>query len=218
MCNSRRWTALAILLCLVAATGTALFAQTGASGQDGAAGRRSRPQPSGESSLTTLYAFDPIASSMNFTDGAYGGMVQDHQVKNAQSDIDFGGYERNAFSVGIEGGREGAIVDLGPSNELGKRYSFSETVGGGQGFTSIRLVDGSLHILSDSSTQTTQPLAEAASLVQTSGTASSPVHVGHAYIVRIIDRHEPDFELVAKFLVVEFRPGESVTLRWQRLK
>lgn len=218
MCSSSPWKVLAFLMCLAAATGTALFAQSGVHGQDGASVDRSRHQRAHESSLTTLYGLDPIARTMNFTDGAYGGVIQDHEVKNAQSDIDFNCYLRNGFTVGIEGGREGAIVDLGPSRELGERFGFSETVGRGQGFTSIRFVDGTLQILADSSTQATQPIPEAASLVPSGGKNSAPVKVGHAYLVRIVDKHDPQFELVAKLLVVEFRPGESVTIRWERLK
>ena len=218
MHRSNRWILAALLTCPLLLLVYSLQAQSGARGHDSAApGRRSAPSTLA-GGLTTLYAADPLARTMNFTDGRYGSMIQDHMVKNAQSDLDFGAYMADGFTVGIEGGRYGTIIDLGAGAALGQRYGFEETVGGGQGFASIRFVDGEIHVLADYESQETQPLREAAQLVPTRTSSSAPVHMGHAYLVRLLDRHDKDFELVAKFLVVEFRPRESVTLRWQRLK
>ena len=38
--------------------------------------------------LVTLYQRDPLAASVSFATGAYGGVFQDYQVKNHQSDLD----------------------------------------------------------------------------------------------------------------------------------
>lgn len=217
MYRSHRYTKLAFFVATLGLA-FALYAQSGSNGHDGANAGGMQHESLGAQGLTSLYAVDPIGRTMNFTDGAYGGVIQDYMVKNANSDIDFGGYLHNAFTVGIEGGREGAIVDLGLAATLGPRYGFKETVGGGQGYASIRLIDGELHILADYENQTTQPLAEAAQLVPGRNAASVAVHAGHVYVVRIVDRHDQSFELIVKFMVVEFRAGESVTLRWHRLK
>ncbi len=217
MYRSHRYTKLTFCIATLGLA-FALFGQSGSRGHDGANAGGMQHESLRAQGLTTLYAADPIGRTMNFTDGAYGGIIQDNMVKNRNSDIDFGGYLRNGFSVGIEGGRQGAIVDLGLAASLGSRYGFEETVGGGQGYASIRLIEGELHILADYENQTTQPLAEAAQLVPERNTASMAVHAGHVYVVRIIDRHDQSFDLIVKFMVVEFRAGESVTLRWQRLK
>ena len=217
MHRSHRYTTLAFCVATLGLA-FALYAQSGSRARDGANAGGMQHESLRPQGLTSLYAADPIGRTMNFTDGAYGGVIQDYMVKNANSDIDFGGYLHNAFTVGIEGGREGAIVDLGLAATLGPRYGFQETVGGGQGYASIRLIDGELHILADYDNQTTQPLAEAAQLVPGRNAASVAVHAGHVYVVRIVDRHDQSFELIVKFMVVEFRAGESVTLRWHRLK
>ncbi len=217
MYRSHRYTTLAFCVATLGLA-FALYAQSGSRGGDGANAGGMQHESLRPQGLTSLYAADPIARTMNFTDGAYGGVIQDYMVKNANSDIDFGGYLHNAFTVGIEGGREGAIVDLGLAATLGPRYGFQETVGGGQGYASIRLIDGELHILADYDNQTTQPLAKAAQLVPGRNAASMAVHAGHVYVVRIVGRHDQSFELIVKFMVVEFRAGESVTLRWHRIK
>ena len=46
----------------------------------------------------------------------------------------------------------------------------------------------------------------------------APVNVGHIYVVRLLHRHDSEFERLVKFLVVAYAPGESVTIRWQRIK
>jgi len=40
------------------------------------------------------------------------------------------------------------------------------------------------------------------------------IQAGHIYLVRVVG--SPD--TYAKLIVLEFRPGESVTFRWQRLE
>src|SRR5215216_6133826 len=92
--------------------------------------------------ITTLYTRDPIACSFAFAHGLYGQVVQDGVVKNRQSDIDFGRYASDQFSAGIEGGRLGAIIDLGTALELQRRYGHMETVGNPQGFSSLRISNG----------------------------------------------------------------------------
>ncbi len=169
--------------------------------------------------LATLYCNDPLSSSWGFKDDEEGHVFQDHMVKNSGSDISFNGYADHSFTVGIEGGVKGAIVDLGTSDSLQGKYGYSETVSGGQGFASIRMEGGRFTILKDYGEQTTQPLTEANKLLGdvTESCASVPIHDGHIYLMRLTDRHEPTFERIVKFKVIAYRPGESVTLRWVRL-
>ena len=185
---------------------------------DGLGPRASVITPPPVTGLTTMYFRDPLACRMSFATGAEGGVFQDHMTKNHQSDIDFGHYVEGAFRVGVEGGSRGAIVDLGTPAELRERYGFSDTVGGGQAFASIRWDGDGFRILADYETQATQPLREADGLLDAVGvTESAPVVTDHVYLVALSDRHDPTFRRLVKFHVVAHVPGESVTLRWYRL-
>ena len=168
--------------------------------------------------IATLYARDPVACSFSFGEGIYGQVVQDGVVKNRQSDIDFGRYGADQFSAGVEGGRLGAIVDLGTAVDLQRQYSYPETVGNPQGFSSLRFTAGKLMVGTNYNTGAVQPLKEADLLASTKVMAQVPVLPGHIYLVRIVDRHDPAFERIAKLLVLEHQPGSSVTFRWELLK
>jgi len=163
--------------------------------------------------ITTLYANDPVASRLNFGDGGFGAVYQDDKVWNRSSDVDFGAYNSGHFTVGIEGGQEGAILDLGSHTELAQRYGYEETVGKGQGYASIRFEDGRLVILANYEDGTTQPLAEEAALDQPQSGAKAPVQAGHVYLVRLPGRGR-----TVKLLVLEHVPDQSVTFRWQLIE
>ena len=168
-------------------------------------------------SVVTLWARDPLASSFCLSDGVYGASFQNGEVRNRCSDLVFEVYKRGMFSVGAEGARHGAIVDLGTAEELQRRYGYEETVGGGQGFASIRRQDGKLVILKKRREATVQPLQEADRLQATTALASAPVLPGHVYVLRLVDQHDKQFDRVAKLIVLAHSPGESVTLRWECL-
>jgi hypothetical protein len=180
---------------------------------------RPAPEPPPETGIATLYLHDPLSNCLSFGSGGEGRVFQDHMVKNRQSDIDFGHYSSGAFTVGIEGGRRGAILDLGSSEDLQQRYGYSETVGKGQGFASIRLHEGRFVILEDYQSQTTQALQGADALLGQldDHNQSAPVHSDHVYLVRLTDRHDEEFERIVKFQVIAHAPDESVTIRWHRL-
>lgn len=109
-------------------------------------------------------------------------------------------------------------MDLGSAAELQKRYGYSETVGAGQGFASLRSENGKVFILKDRQTHTEQEMSEAALLsIQSKPSASSPVKLGHIYLIRIVDRNDKSFERIVKILVLAYTPNESVTIRWQVL-
>ena len=162
----------------------------------------------------TLYKLDPLTCKFGFFAGDYGGMIQDHMVKNRQGDIDFGHYKEGFFTVGIEGGTKGTILDLGHADTLKAKYGYAETVGGGQGFASIRFKENQLVILKDYEKQSTQVLQESNSLLNnklSNENDHAPVQLGHLYLVRLVT---DEAELFVKFIVVSHRPNESVTLRW----
>lgn len=169
--------------------------------------------------IVTLYALDPLARTFCFDDGKYGQTFSDWSVYNRRSDIDFNNYNKGNFSVGIEGGEFGTIIDLGSSADLQKKYKYHETVGDGQGFASIHRKNRTILILKDNPyNHIFQPMEESNELFQGGrSVASASVNLGHLYILRITDRNEPSFERIVKMLVIAYKPYEWVTIRWQVL-
>jgi hypothetical protein len=119
--------------------------------------------------------------------------------------------------VGIQGGERGYIVDLGDATNLKRKYGYEETVGNSQGYASVHSTDQTIVILKNYKEQSYQPLSEAEALFRDpSDTASAPVKLGHIYLVRI-RRTQPERDILVKALIVAYRPGESVVLRWSAL-
>jgi hypothetical protein len=207
----------ALALSLLAARGA--WAQTGLNGANraGALGV-AREEVRVAGGLNTLYALDPLTSSLCFADGKDGSVFHENQTLNRCSDLNFGGYSADGFSVAVEGSRLGVIIDLGDAGELEARYGYSETVGNAQGFASLHAEGGKLFVLKDRRPQTFQELKESAQLfAEGKATARAPVRVGHIYLVRITDQYDKNFQRLAKLKVVSYAPGESVTIRWQVL-
>ncbi len=174
--------------------------------------------PSSISTISTLYASDPIAHSLCFADGKEGGVINGGAVFNRCSHIEFDNYKAGNLSVGIEGGELGRILDLGTAADLSKEYGYEETVGKGQGFASIVFQDGRVVILKDRRKGTRQELTEGARLFEPSrGMSSAEAKAGHIYLARITDSHKKDFQILVKLLVLTASPGESVTFRWELL-
>lgn len=171
-----------------------------------------------DTGLVTLHARDPLANSLCFEDNGFGTMIQDNQLKNRCSDLNFHSYSPNSLSTGIEGGKTGAIINLGTPDDLRKKYGYTETVGNGQGFASIAVRNGSVTILREYKKQTFQDLVEAKSLLEkTTSVASAPVALGNIYVLRIADTHDASYEKFVKLLVVGYVPNESVTIRWMAM-
>jgi hypothetical protein len=168
--------------------------------------------------IATLYALDPLASSLCFADGKDGHVFQQNEMRNRCSDVDFGGYSPDGLSVAVEGARRGRIIDLGGADELESRYGFRDTVGKAQGFASLHAEGGKVFVLKSSRPQKFQELKESAELfAEGKATATAPVKVGHIYLIRITDGHDKSFQRLAKVKVISYVPGESVTIRWQGL-
>jgi hypothetical protein len=170
------------------------------------------------STISTLYSNDPIAHTLCFTDGQAGGIMDKEGVFNRCSHIDFDIYKAGNLTVAIEGGEIGRIIDLGTPDELSKQYGYRETVGKGQGFASIEFSAGKVLILRDRYKSDRQELSQAAQLFEKGDSnASAEAKAGHIYLARITDRHNQDFQILVKLLILSVRPAESVTFRWQLL-
>ena len=206
----------AVLTLLFSAT--SLFAQAGTDGSSGQAVGRTQIETKVIGGVVTLYALDPLSRTFCFADGKDGHVFQKYEVRNRCSDIDFNNYNAGGFSVGIEGGRVGRIIDLGNFNELRLKYGYDETVGNGQGYASLHIEEGRVVILKDRKSQAVQDLKESGLLFQEGApSASAPVKLGNIYLLRLTDRHEKAFQRIVKLMVIAHTPNESVTIRWQIL-
>jgi hypothetical protein len=176
------------------------------------------PRRSAEYRLTTLFKLDPLRSAISLADGADGNAIENRVVVDRESDLDFGNFNVDSLTVGIQSGRRGVLVDLGTQEALARRYGYAETVGMGQGFASIHLEDGRAVIRRPSDASSVQPLRESTELFGLGvPSATRPAIAGHVYLARVIDERDRAFERIAKILVVAHVPGESVTLRWALL-
>jgi hypothetical protein len=169
--------------------------------------------------VSTLYALDPLSRSLSFTDGRPGHVIHNNRMFNRNSDINFGNYLKDGFSVGIEGGRLGNLVDLGTAEEFAKRTGFQETGGNGQGYASLHFEKDQLVTLKDYRTGEFQALKEADALFETGkSSAGAPAIAGHIYLARLTESRDPGFELVVKFICIAHTPNESATIRWEVLR
>ncbi|MFT7678592.1 MAG: hypothetical protein ACI8QC_002585 [Planctomycetota bacterium] len=205
---------------LVASFLSASFRQDGA---DGAAGQDSHNRSdlvsaSASTQLATLYAGDPLTSSISLLDGSNGGVIKNHRAYNLSHDLGFGGYESDGLSIGKDGGSDGFIIDLGERADLMREYDYPETIGRHQGFSSIHLEDGNLVILKSRKQGTFQPLAEASALFDGEAPDQAKVRVGHIYLIRIKHRGAEEADILAKLIVLDHSPEASVTIRWELLE
>ena len=173
-------------------------------------------QPRKRGGIFTMYAIDPLARTLCFSDGKEGMAFTNTLWSNRCSDLSFAG---NNLVSGIEIERLAAIVDLGTADELSNRNGFEDSQGGGTGFASIHLRGDKIMVLKqDLGKQEFQPLQEASKLFSEVGPqAAAPIKLGHIYLVRVADKKDKSTQQLVKLMVIAFRPDEAVTLRWESL-
>ncbi|MBK6316377.1 MAG: hypothetical protein IPF53_19335 [Blastocatellia bacterium] len=169
-----------------------------------------------EGRIVTLYVLDAMTSHLSFNDGKPGAIVQGHLTYNRDSQLSFGTYAEDSFTVGIQGGEDGAIVDIGDDAALKARYGYSETVGNVQGFASIHLESGQAVIVKNYQTKQFQPLKEFSELARERPDRNkAQVGIGHMYLIHIWNRRASSYYV--KLKVLAYVPGQYVTIRWSRL-
>lgn len=170
---------------------------------------------SGGSSLITLYVHDHVANSFSVDDGEYGQTAHDFGVYNRDSDISFGDYNPGHLCLAKQGRDQAHIINLGTSAELASRYGYGETVGGGQGFSSIEFRDGEITIFEERH-ESYQPLREADTLINDFDPEQNEIRpeIGHIYLAKIVDR---DGTVFVKLYVVAMDPESWIVLRWEKL-
>lgn len=178
-------------------------------------------QPRKRGGIFTIYAHDPLARSLCFSDGKEGWAFVNNKWENRCSDLSYTLAGGGSFVSGIEINRVAAIVDLGTANDLRGRYGYEDAENGGVGFASLRLEGGKITILQDDNAKfkaSWQPLQEGPRLfTEVKSSATAPIQLGHIYLVRIADQRDKNFQQIVKLMVIAYRPEEAVTLRWELL-
>lgn len=177
-------------------------------------------QPRKRTGIATMYALDPLARTLCFSDGKEGMAFINNQWENRCSDLSYGLAGNGNFVAGVEQNRMAAIVDLGTPNDLRGRYGFEDAENGGVGFASLRLEGDKVTILKEDNSKTKaawQPLEESPKLFEVKSSATAAIKLGHIYLVRIVDSKDKSVQHVVKLMVIAYRPDEAVTLRWELL-
>ena len=176
-------------------------------------------QPRKRGGIFTMYATDPLARTLCFSDGKEGMAFVNNQWENRCSDLSYTLAGNGSLVSGIEVNRVAAIVDLGTADDLRTRYGFDDAEKGGVGFASLRLEGDKIMVLQDNSNPaklTWQSLREGAKLfTEVKSSANAPIHLGNIYLVRIADTKDKSFQQIVKLMVIAYRPDEAVTLRWE---
>ncbi|HEY2962691.1 MAG TPA: hypothetical protein VGJ37_09775 [Pyrinomonadaceae bacterium] len=178
-------------------------------------------QPRKRGGIFTLYAMDPLARTLCFTDGKEGMAFVNNKWENRCSDLSYTLAGNGSLVTGIELNRMAAIVDLGTANDLRGRYGYEDAEFGGVGFASLRLEGDKVTILQDDNGKfkaSWQTLQEGSKLfAEVKSSANAPIHLGHIYLVRIVDSKDKSFQQIVKLMVIAYRPEEAVTVRWELL-
>ena len=176
-------------------------------------------QPRKRCGIFTLYAMDPLARTLCFTDGKEGMAFVNNKWENRCSDLSYTLAGGGSLVSGIELNRTAAMVDLGTANDLRGRYSYEDAENGGVGFASLRLEGDKVTILQDDNGKfkaSWQTLQEGSRLfTEVKSSANAPIQLGHIYLVRIVDTKDKSFQQIVKVIVIAYRPEEAVTVRWE---
>lgn len=178
-------------------------------------------QPRKRGGIFTLYAVDPLARTLCFTDNKEGMAFVNNKWENRCSDLSYTLAGNGSLVTGIELNRAAAIVDLGTANDLRGRYSYEDAENGGVGFASLRLEGDKVTILQDDNGKfkpSWQTLQEGSKLfTEVKSSANAPIQLGHIYLLRIVDSKDKSFQQMVKLIVIAYRPEEAVTVRWELL-
>lgn len=147
-----------------------------------------------------LFADDPLRRTADLENGVYGTVLQDGEVRNRNSQLDFGGYNEGEFTVGVQGSERGFIVDLGEDEALGATLSAAA----GSGFSALKLSAGGF------------AYAPADAVFDDATSDHAPVLQAHVYVIRLSRDGEAD--LVWKAIVADVASPTRAALDWTRLR
>lgn len=165
--------------------------------------------------LITLYQHDDLASSLDFRSGAHGGRVLGGQLDLSAAQLAYGTFEPGLLAFGFVADEAVQVVDLGPqeveptatARDLALKAPLSV-------FHTLGFAGRRLTYLSPQGSYVRLGTGNAVFDVPRQGLQFVEPIVGHSYAVRYQRTRGDRSDMLAKFLVVEHRPGESVTLRF----
>jgi hypothetical protein len=163
-----------------------------------------------QGNITKLYAHDNVANTYHFGINNYG-----KHFTNVSSHVVTIGVDIKFDGLFFKSEPNCNLLDLGTQSELAARYNYYETVGNGQGFSSIHFANSASNSTLYIKTKFAyfQSMNESVALfTHNHSRCVAAVHTGHVYLLRISD--ERKVERVVKFLVISFIPNVQVTLRY----
>ena len=177
------------------------------------------PQTTGDGGLVTLFAADDLACSINLRTGEYGGRIVDGEVALDRAQLLYDVFAAEMLSFGFAHDEVVNVIDLGPlmvpdqtlANDVSLKFPISV-------FHTLT-VEGKRLVYQDAGGAFVR-LREGGDIFKVAprGLRHLEPTVGNTYVVRFERlRGEDRGDRMAKFQVVEHRPGESLTLRWQSL-
>lgn len=169
--------------------------------------------------LTTLYRFDPVLSSISLQTGELGARIVDGELQLLEADIAYGRPE-GGLQAGLSEDRPAQILDMGTLQQLAQVYGYETPDGYSQFWASMRLDGDELEVAEVEIEDRYQEVTEYRSLLKLRPRVldRTEVRAGHVYMIRITDRRDRRYELIAKLLILAHDPGERVTFRWSVLR
>jgi len=175
-------------------------------------------EPPPRAGLVTLYQHDPFGAAFSFSQGDYGGLLRDGQLRLDGSQLVYGGFEQGHLTVGFSADEPANLVDLGEvaippvllTQEATGRFPVNL-------FATLR-IDGRRLVYQPANGSVVRLGSgnEVFGVPQRVMQHALPVP-GHCYVARFQTNGRGRRDLFVKFVVVEHRPNESVTLRWESL-
>ena len=173
-------------------------------------------EPEVEGGLVTLYAFDDIQCAFDFRTASPGARVDEGQVVIDEAQIIFNVFREDAITCGFTRDERVNVVDLGDlfvpvqtrAQDRSPRFSFSVF------HTLFR--DGAHFAFVGPGNRVTR-LPQANRILDPlppEGFFHLKPRIGHTYLLRSKLAGVGGSEEFAKFEVVDFLPGHSLTLRW----
>lgn len=171
------------------------------------------------SALVTLLAHDDLSSSFSFRDGACGGRVTGGQIDLGRAQLSYGVFAEGLLSYGFARDELVGVVDLGDTLVPPAVRAQDATLEHPISIFQTLQLDGA-HFTYLTAYGKPRRAKEADALLgplPAGELVSFEPLLGHVYVIRYRSRLDDSYDRVAKFQVVDLRPGESLTLRWASL-
>lgn len=170
--------------------------------------------------ITTLYAQDDVASSFSFFSGGPGARVFDGELQLRDAQLVYHGFGDAQLAYGFVHDELVAVLDLGdldvqpiPSatdDALSLPVSLYQTLFlDGPNFAYVNAAGKAVRL------KEADPILDP---LPASGLTLFEPQLGHTYLIRATSRRNRSYDVIAKFQIIDVRPGESLTLRWERLR